>query len=96
MIELKPNKHGDWISQRNDAFSSFIPIGDKDDKSVNVFFTPHYSNGVKTARDHFCWNYSDTKLMKNIKGIINFYNDQCATYQAAREKDKQLKPEDFM
>jgi predicted helicase len=96
MIELKPNKHGDWIGRRNDAFNSFIPIGDKDNKSVNVFFTPHYSRGVATARDHFCWNYSDNKLRKNIKTIINFYNEQCAAYQAAKEKNKQLKLEDFI
>jgi predicted helicase len=24
--EITPNQHGDWIAQRNDAFSSFIPL----------------------------------------------------------------------
>ena len=27
---LAPNEHGDWLNQRNDAFSSFIPLGTRE------------------------------------------------------------------
>ncbi len=40
LIELTPNEHGDWISQRNNLFETFIPIGDKDDKKSNTFLCP--------------------------------------------------------
>src|SRR5690606_38671199 len=26
MVQIRPNEHGDWISYRNDIFSSFIPM----------------------------------------------------------------------
>ena len=38
---LKPNEHGDWISQRNDKFGTWISIGDKDNKdNKSTFFAP--------------------------------------------------------
>jgi predicted helicase len=93
---LTPNKHDDWLSQRNDIFDSFIPIGDKDNNNSNTFFTPHYSNGLKTARDHFCWNFSEKSLVKIIKTIISFYNQQCEDYRIAKETNKKLKLDDFV
>jgi predicted helicase len=78
---LSPNNHNDWINFRSDTFSSFIPLGDKENKKENTFFLPIYSSGLKTERDHFCCNYSENLLKKNIKTIINFYNEQCKEYQ---------------
>ena len=38
-IRLNPNEHGDWISQRNEKFGTWIPLGDKEDKkNINTFF----------------------------------------------------------
>ena len=93
---LSPDKHNDWINFRNDAFSSFIPIGGKEEKSSNTFFTSKYSRGVATARDHFCWNYSESLLIKNIKKIINFYNEQCKDYHATKEKNNNIKIDSFV
>src|SRR5690606_15789435 len=43
-VNLQPNEHGDWLCQRNDLFSTFIVLGDKDDKSnYSTFFVPLYS-----------------------------------------------------
>jgi len=91
-----PNNHYDWINFRNNAFTSFISIGDKETNSNNTFFNIKYSNGLKTARDHFCWNYSKTILEKNIKKIINFYNEQCKEYHIAKEENKKIKLDDFV
>ena len=30
---VTPNEHGDWLSQRNDAFNTFIALGDKENKN---------------------------------------------------------------
>ena len=46
---LKPNEHGDWLNQRSDLFSSFIPIGDKTDISQTIFSI--YSGGLLTSRN---------------------------------------------
>ena len=93
---LSPNEHDDWINFRNDAFTTYISIGDKDDKSSNTYFISVYSRGVATARDHFCWNYSENNLVKNIKKIISFYNEQCREYQKAKEKDETIVVDNFV
>lgn len=73
---IRPNAHGDWINQRNDVFSTFIPLGDKDNKeNKQTFFAPYYSNGLKTQRDAWCYNFSQTKLQKNIQSTIDYYTD---------------------
>ena len=54
---LKPNEHNDWLNQRSDLFSSFIPMGDKDDKTnTKTVFAPYYSRGLATTRDAWCYN----------------------------------------
>ena len=70
--------NGDWLKQRSDFFGSFIPIGDKKDKTnKRTFFEPVYSNGLKTNRDVWCWNFSQKRLEINISRAIAFYNEQC-------------------
>lgn len=73
--QLHPNAHGDWLNQRNDIFGSFIPLGDKDNKgNKQTFFVPYYSNGLKTQRDAWCYNFSQKKLQQNIQETIDYYN----------------------
>lgn len=73
---IRPNVHGDWINQRNDVFSTFIPLGDKDNKeNKQTFFAPYYSNGLKTQRDAWCYNFSQTKLQQNIQSTIAYYTE---------------------
>ncbi len=72
---IRPNAQGDWLNQRNDIFGSFIPLGDKDNKdNKQTFFVPYYSNGLKTQRDAWCYNFSQTKLQQNIQSTIDYYN----------------------
>lgn len=75
---LEPNEYGDWVSQRSDLFGSMILIGEKKDKKhKETFFNPVYSNGLKTQRDAWCFNFSGIKLSDNISCAIDFYNNQC-------------------
>lgn len=79
---LQPNEHGDWLNQRNDLFGSFIPLGDKDNKSnKQTVFVPYYSNGLKTNRDAWCYSSSKRCLEENIKKTITFYNVERDRYQ---------------
>ena len=74
--QLHPDAHGDWLNQRNDVFSSFIPLGDKKNKdNKHTVFVPVYSLGIGTNRDVWCWNYSRNKIARNIKSTINYYNE---------------------
>ena len=93
---LKPNEHGDWLNQRSDLFGSFIPIGDKDDKTnTKTLFVPLYSNGLKTQRDAWCYNSSKEKLSENIKQTINFYNEQCQKILKKEQKDVEYATSEF-
>ena len=95
-IILSPNKHNDWLSQRNDVYSTFISIGDKENKLQNTFFTTNYSLGIATGRDHFCWNYSSKLLKKKIKETIEFYNAQCTSFKIAKNKESKISIDDFV
>jgi predicted helicase len=49
---VEPNEYGDWISQRNDVFSTFISLDTekKYDLSCPPFFVT-YSLGLASGRD---------------------------------------------
>lgn len=91
---LKPNEHNDWLNQRSDIFSSFIPIGDKD-RQQNSFFTV-YSGGLKSNRDSWVYNFSIKNLEKNIQKMINSYNQQRIEYQIERAKNSSIQIENFI
>ena len=52
LVTLSPNEHGDWLTQRNDVFGTFIPIEPEkkfDNKAKSYFST--FAIGVATNRD---------------------------------------------
>lgn len=81
--EIVPNAHGDWLKQRDDSVAGYISIGDKKDKGAKVLFET-YSRGVATARDAWCFNSSKTRLERQIRHTVDYYNDQLAGYAAAK------------
>ncbi|MBR2732996.1 MAG: DEAD/DEAH box helicase, partial [Selenomonadaceae bacterium] len=70
---LKPNERGDWINQRGDLFYTFPILGDKNSDNKQVFFN-HYSGGILTARDTWCYNFSRADLERNMQTTIDYYN----------------------
>ena len=69
---LKPNEHGDWINQRNDAFSAYIPLEPekKFDKLTQSFFVTN-SNGLKSGADEFCYNFERSTLLSAMSLLMN-------------------------
>ncbi|MGN8064388.1 DEAD/DEAH box helicase [Ralstonia sp. 22111] len=80
---VTPDQHGDWLNQRDNSFGDFIAIGDKKSRVPKLF--ENYSQGVKTNRDAWVFNYSKTALSDTIRRMVNFYNDEVARYHAARD-----------
>ena len=81
-LPINPDKHGDWVNQRDDSFGEFISLGDKKDKSsVTVF--DNYSQAILTSRDAWCYNFSKQKLTNNMSGMVDFYNHEVSRYQQA-------------
>ena len=93
---LQPNEHGDWISQRNDVFDTFITIGNKDDNKINSFFNPIYSRGLASARDAWCYNSSKFEITKNLQDLIKYYNQQRILFFDKQKESPNLKLDDFL
>jgi predicted helicase len=70
---VTPNPSGDWINQRSEEFSSFIPLAGRDGDSFSSSFFKTHSAGLKTNRDSWVYNFSDALLEKNIKTMIHNY-----------------------
>ncbi len=73
--EITPDKHHDWIKQRNDAFAKFYPIGSKNAKAGNVDDTIFrlYSQGLKTGRDPYIYNFSHDDCAENARQLTADY-----------------------
>ena len=83
-VTIKPNAENDWINQRDPAFSTFMPLGDKtnaDSNSKGMFTV--YSLGLVTNRDAWAYNFSRSGLTTNMNRMIGFYNKQVQAYQKA-------------
>lgn len=87
-VKITPNEHGDWISKRNDKFSTWIALEPekKFDEKTQSFFTT-YAIGVATNRDSWVYNFSQKNLSENMKRMIDFYNEQREIYQNQTEKN---------
>lgn len=79
---LKPDKNRDWLNQRSDTFSSYIPIQPKkkfDAQAQSVFVVN--SRGFETGRDSWVYNFSLSHVKKNISRMISFYNKELHRFQ---------------
>ncbi|MCU1676418.1 MAG: damage-inducible protein [Frankiales bacterium] len=71
-IRITPNDHGDWVTQRRDDFRDFLALGTK---GTDFRFFTMYSNGVKSQRDSWVWNFSEAKLRANVAKTVAQFND---------------------
>jgi predicted helicase len=92
---LQPNEHGDWISQRNDVFGTFIPLGDKE-YSNSVWIKGIYCRGLETARDSWVYQSNKSKLLENIKTSIDFFNSESDRFQEKKTLDKNTSAKDVI
>ncbi len=73
--EITPDKHHDWIGQRDAAFQGLYPIGTKATKagrSSDAVFRL-YSGGYKTGRDAYVYSFSSTACAENTRRMIREY-----------------------
>lgn len=79
---ITPDKHNDWLNQRDDSFYEYISLGDKKDKnSITVF--ENFTLGLATNRDAWIYNYSQSKLTQNVSSMIDFYNNELERYKTS-------------
>ncbi len=81
---IPPDRHGDWINQRDDNFNAFLAIGDKGDKKGHgKKLFENFSCGIITSRDAWAYNASREALAKNMDNMIAFYNSEVERFNDA-------------
>lgn len=78
-IEIQPDRHGDWLNQRDDSFYGFAPLAiNKHTKPLGLFSI--YSLGVSTNRDPWVYSFSRDALNHRIEEMVTFYNQEVEHY----------------
>ncbi len=73
-----PNDKGDWINQRGNIFETFIPLHEVKNPIYGNFYLTR-SNGLKTNRDAWIYNFSWENLVQNVRTTIDYYNSHSPT-----------------
>lgn len=91
------NEHGDWLNKQNKLFKLFIPIEPekKFAKGQKSFFKT-YAIGVATNRDAWVYDSSKRTLERNMRSMIDFYNNQREAYSNAIKENANLSVEEFI
>nr|VFJ74268.1 MAG: Helicase conserved C-terminal domain-containing protein [Candidatus Kentron sp. FW] len=96
---LQPDKHHDWLGQREEGFGAFIAMGDKKGTQKATLFS-NYSRGLETNRDAWCYNASKTTVSDNMRAMIAFYNREVARFDKTHgdlpAKERQVKVNGFI
>uniref|UniRef100_UPI0035D0B1E2 type ISP restriction/modification enzyme n=1 Tax=unclassified Bartonella TaxID=2645622 RepID=UPI0035D0B1E2 len=95
---ITSDKHGDWLSQRDDNFKTFLALGVKKGHDKKLF--ENFSCGIVTSRDAWAYNSSRKALSKNMNNMITFYNSEVErfnnTYSRADHKSHAKIINDFI
>ncbi len=96
---IQPDTRYTWLTEGLHAeFETFIPMGTKEGKAlkseaVDVIFQI-YSNGVKTNRDAWAYNFNRSTLTENMSGMIDTYNEWVLKWQHRENRDANV--DDFV
>ena len=91
-LTITPDEHGDWLAQRDDSFEKFAPLAlGKFKQPLGIFAI--YSNGVKTGRDVFSYQFGAEKVGSSLRKSILDYNEQLRRWLST---DKTTEPQDFV
>ena len=87
---ITPDRHNDWVNQRNGEFDAFIPLAPEkkfDEKSQSFFVLN--SSGLKTGDDAALVNYSKTALAQSVKAIDGTFDSDLLVALAYRPFSRQ-------
>ena len=79
--EVKPDKYGDWLNQRDDSFYDFAPMGITKRKPPLGMFEI-WSAGLKTQRDPWAWGFSKSGVEGKMRRLIEGMDDEIQSANA--------------
>ena len=83
---IQPDRHNDWVGQRDEAFETFYAVGSKEAKAgkIDNAIFGLFSNGYKTSRDAYTYNFSQTICASNAHKMIQNYSDALREWSESR------------
>ncbi|VXC81368.1 Helicase [Staphylococcus sp. 8AQ] len=70
---IVPDKNNDWINQKDEQYEQYIPLNESGEKQ-NIFKSRLV--GLATSRDSWVYGFSRKQVGKNIKRMINNYDNE--------------------
>lgn len=91
---IEPDRHGDWINQRDDSWYDFAPLGmeGKPNKKPDGLFRL-FSLGVSTNRDAWVYGFSRCQVLSQISKTTEMYLSESKRYRSNADASK---PSEFM
>ncbi|MDE0325534.1 MAG: N-6 DNA methylase [Candidatus Poribacteria bacterium] len=92
---IQPDVRHTWLTEGFHAeFDTFLPMGSKETKAVkgeavDVIFKT-YSNGVKTNRDAWVYNFNQNTLVENTSKMIETYNTEVTRWGQRMDRNANL------
>jgi predicted helicase len=87
--EVIPDRKFNWLTEGLTAdFDGLVALVRESERGEHIFGL--YSNGVKTNRDTWAYNFNASELQGNIRHMLQTYREQLATYNAERKSGKRL------
>lgn len=71
--EIEPNKHGDWIKQRDEDYLTYPTLGDNKGNDPQPAVFRLYSGGLKTNRDAWVYGSSQAAVTQNVAVMLDQY-----------------------
>jgi predicted helicase len=88
---LEPDKNNNWIrTGLSDEFGDFATI---EARGKTGLFSVH-SNGIKSCRDAWVYNFDQSVLTKNVDRTIDFFNSELSRWKS--KKDPKIKLDDSL
>ena len=74
--KIQPDQHQDWIGQRDETFAGLYPMGSKETKAgkSDPAIFRLFSNGYKTSRDAYIYNFSRDACADNARMMVGDYD----------------------
>ena len=88
--DVIPDRNYTWLTKGLEGdFDTFVPIGTKEAKAgiagADAIFE-HFSNGVKTNRDNWVYNFNRSDVSQNVQRMIETYNEQVLKWSQLAKK----------
>ncbi len=88
--EIVPDRHDDWIGQRDEAYEALYPLGSKAAKAGGSDETVFrlFSRGYETTRDAYLYNFSRQACAENAGRAVEEYRDAMEDRRAHPERSE--------